>query len=184
MPWDVGAVHHLVVARVPHEARDGVRARLAASGIETGLHYPIVLSEQPALARWSRPCPNAERGAGQVLSLPMHPLLTSADVDAVCNAVLEAEAGLGVAPWCVHEVASKLTGSQSATRGDTIDEPSPADSARSCARLGARRALHSRVGLRVSRVGRRRWRHGRRGLPAAGRRRCRLLLGVLALAAV
>ena len=114
VPWDVGAVHHLVVARVPHEARDGVRARLAASGIETGLHYPFALSEQPALARWSRPCPNAEHAAGQVLSLPMHPLLTSADVDAVCDAFVEAEAELGVTPWCAHEVASTRTGSQSA----------------------------------------------------------------------
>jgi dTDP-4-amino-4,6-dideoxygalactose transaminase len=98
VPWEVGAAHHLLVMRTSADARDELRARLAAAGVETGLHYPFALSEQPALARWSRACPNAEHAAREVLSLPMHPLLDPADVDAVCDVVLEAEDELGVGP--------------------------------------------------------------------------------------
>lgn len=112
VPWDVGAVHHLLVARVPESVRDEVRSRLAASGVETGLHYPIALSQQPALARWSRPCPRAEQAAGEVLSLPMHPLLTSGEVDAVCDTLLTVEADLGAAPWYAHEPADARTTSR------------------------------------------------------------------------
>jgi len=89
VPWEEGAVHHLLVLRVPDGRRDAVQAALRESGIETGIHYPVALSRQPATARWSRPCPNAERAAGEVLSLPMDPFLSDDDVQAVADAVLQ-----------------------------------------------------------------------------------------------
>jgi dTDP-4-amino-4,6-dideoxygalactose transaminase len=95
VPWEVGAVHHLLVTRTAAAARDSIREALNARGIETGLHYPVALSRQPALARWSQPCPHAELAASEVLSLPMHPLLMPADVDAVCDALLDAEDEFG-----------------------------------------------------------------------------------------
>lgn len=89
VPWDEGAVHHLLVARVPADRRDAVRQQLATRGIGTGVHYPIPLSRQPALAPWRRSCPNAERAAAEVLSLPMDPSLQDDDVKRVVAALLE-----------------------------------------------------------------------------------------------
>jgi dTDP-4-amino-4,6-dideoxygalactose transaminase len=92
VPWEDGAVHHLLVVRVPADERMAIARCLAEAGIGTGLHYPVALSRQPALARWSVRCPAAERAADEVLSLPMHPMLTRADVDRVCDLVLAEEA--------------------------------------------------------------------------------------------
>ena len=75
--------------RVAGEARDDVRAELAAQSIETGIHYPVPLSEQPALAPYHRACPNSERAARELLSLPIDPFMTFQEVDRVCRAVVE-----------------------------------------------------------------------------------------------
>ena len=83
----MGAVHHLFVVRVRAADRDAVRSSLRASGIETGVHYPRSLSEQPALAAWRRPCPVAEQAAREVLSLPMDPLMSDDEVVQVSRAL-------------------------------------------------------------------------------------------------
>jgi len=85
VPWEPGAVHHLLVVRVPE--RDRVQAALAEAGIGTGIHYPHALSQVPALKQWWHPCPEAESAAAEVLSLPMDPLMTDAEVDEVAAAV-------------------------------------------------------------------------------------------------
>jgi len=59
--------------------RDGLRAALADEGIETGIHYPIPLHLQPALAMLGHRAgtfPNTEYLADHCLSLPMYPELT------------------------------------------------------------------------------------------------------------
>ena len=66
-----GHVYHLLVRRF--DDRDAVRARLAERGIETRVHYA------PALA----PLPVSARAAATVLSLPLYPQLTEAEVDEV-----------------------------------------------------------------------------------------------------
>jgi dTDP-4-amino-4,6-dideoxygalactose transaminase len=58
------------VVRV-HGDRDALRARLADAGIETAIYYPRALTEQPALAPFRRPAPEAERAARSVLALPL-----------------------------------------------------------------------------------------------------------------
>ena len=89
VPWAEGAVHHLLVVRVPERA--GVQAALRDQGIGTGIHYPMAMSTQPWLAAsGAAPAPVAERAADEVLSLPMDPLMTEAEVDVVCDAVLSA----------------------------------------------------------------------------------------------
>jgi dTDP-4-amino-4,6-dideoxygalactose transaminase len=87
VPWEDGAVHHLLVARLPQGRRDEIQASLAASGIDTGIHYPVPLSRQPACAAWAKPCPASEEAGDRILSLPMDPLLTDADIDRVCDAL-------------------------------------------------------------------------------------------------
>ena len=83
VPWTEGAVHHLLVARVRDRA--AVQQALSENGVQTGVHYPHALSQQPALAEWSRPCPAAEDAAATVLSLPLDPLMAADDVDYVCE---------------------------------------------------------------------------------------------------
>ncbi len=86
VPWCPGAVHHLLVARV--DARDAVQAGLAEAGIATGVHYPISLSRQPwTAALGGQPTPIAERAGGEVLSLPMDPLMSTDEVDQVAAAI-------------------------------------------------------------------------------------------------
>jgi len=85
VPWEDGAVHHLLVARVPGDRRSEIAEALAGAGIGTGIHYPVALSRQPALAPWARPCPAAEQAAAEVLSLPMDPLMTVDEVERVCE---------------------------------------------------------------------------------------------------
>lgn len=87
VPWEPGAVHHAVVVRVPN--RDAVAAALKERGIETGVHYRIALTEQPAFAPWTRPCPEAEGASRVILSLPCDPLMTDDDVAYVCRALDE-----------------------------------------------------------------------------------------------
>jgi dTDP-3-amino-3,4,6-trideoxy-alpha-D-glucose transaminase len=88
--WEEGAVHHLLVVRVPAARRAAVVSALGAAGVESGVHYARALSQQPALSRWARPCPEAERAAAEVLSLPMDPLMTDDDVDHVGGSLLAA----------------------------------------------------------------------------------------------
>jgi dTDP-4-amino-4,6-dideoxygalactose transaminase len=78
---------HLYVVRSPD--RDGLAARLAERGVETAVHYPVPPHRQPAFAsRISLPV--ADRLAAEVLSLPIGPHLSDADVEAVVAAVRDA----------------------------------------------------------------------------------------------
>lgn len=79
---------HLYVVQV--DERDAVAARLAESGIETGVHYRYPLHQMPAFATArvaATGLPNTERHCARVLSLPLHPLLTESQVAAVCAAL-------------------------------------------------------------------------------------------------
>ncbi len=71
-------------------ARDRVRTALLERGIETGVHYPIPLHLQPAYA-WmglkQGSFPVAERAAREVLSLPLYPEMSEAQVERVCEAL-------------------------------------------------------------------------------------------------
>jgi dTDP-4-amino-4,6-dideoxygalactose transaminase len=86
--------YHLFPTRVPQ--RDAIAARLAASGIETGVHYARALHQHMA---WpdrvgAGEFPVAEAWAAEELSLPMHPDLTSLEVERVAGA-LEVARSLG-----------------------------------------------------------------------------------------
>ncbi len=81
-------VYHAYVVRVPQ--RDAVRARLAAAGVQTGVHYPLPLHLQPAygdLGYARGDFPVAERLAGEVLSLPMFPELAERQIEIVAGII-------------------------------------------------------------------------------------------------
>jgi len=82
-------VHHLAVIRVPGRAM--VQQRLTTAGIESGIHYPVPCHRQAPYRRFANgPLPVAEAAAGEVLSLPMFPHMSDAQVTAVCDSVHDA----------------------------------------------------------------------------------------------
>ncbi|WP_114376881.1 DegT/DnrJ/EryC1/StrS family aminotransferase [Elioraea thermophila] len=82
-------VFHQYVIRCTDRA--GVQARLRAEGIGTGVHYPVPVHLQPAyrgrIALGPSACRETERAAREVLSLPMFPELTDAQVERVVIAL-------------------------------------------------------------------------------------------------
>jgi dTDP-4-amino-4,6-dideoxygalactose transaminase len=75
-------------------ARDALQAHLAHNGVETLIHYPIPLHEQPPLAPYAPgPCQESRRAGRELLSLPNHPRLTDADATRVAGAVAAFERG-------------------------------------------------------------------------------------------
>jgi dTDP-4-amino-4,6-dideoxygalactose transaminase len=79
---------HLYVVRLAR--RDDLQRHLAARGIETAIHYPRPLHLQPAyafLGHRAGDFPVSEAACETVLSLPIHPVLTEGQVDAVIDAV-------------------------------------------------------------------------------------------------
>ena len=83
---DAGHVYHLFVVRTAR--RQMLQGHLAARGIETLIHYPVPITQQPALAQ-TRPadCPAATDACHEILSLPLHPAMHDEDVDAIAAAV-------------------------------------------------------------------------------------------------
>ncbi len=93
------SVHHLFVVQCAD--RDSLRAHLDSMGVQTGLHYPLPLHHQPALqgiVPAGLSLPHAENAAQSVLSLPIFPDMTEAQVDTVCAAVADYFAGRRDAP--------------------------------------------------------------------------------------
>lgn len=86
-----GVTHalHQYTVRVPGGRRDALLARLRERGIEAAVFYPAPVPRLPAYAEeWERtPFPVAERAAAEVLSLPVHPGLSDADLRAIIEAV-------------------------------------------------------------------------------------------------
>ena len=83
---DNGHVYHLFVVRSGE--RVALQAHLRASGVETLIHYPVPLPQQPAFAAFTRQaCPVAACAAEEILSLPLYPRLTDSDIDHVSSAV-------------------------------------------------------------------------------------------------
>ena len=85
-------VYHLYVVRVPGD-RDATLQYLHKHGIGAGIHYPIPLHLQPALADLGYKegdFPHTESAAQQIISLPMFPELTQAQMEQVAATLREA----------------------------------------------------------------------------------------------
>ncbi len=70
------------------DRRDALRAYLTDNGIETKIHHPILMPEQPAYRDNARgEWKNASRILGRMLSIPAHEKMTPEQVDYVAAAI-------------------------------------------------------------------------------------------------
>ena len=72
------------------EIRAGLQTALKELDIPTAIYYPIPMHRQTAFSYLNpedNHCPVADRLADTVISLPIHPYLSEADQDVICNAV-------------------------------------------------------------------------------------------------
>lgn len=72
------------------QKRDAVQASLKAAGVPTAVHYPLPLNRQPAVAQPNADLPSGDRAANEVLSLPMHPYLSSETQNHIISALNQA----------------------------------------------------------------------------------------------
>ncbi len=88
LPEDTpGHVYHLYV--VETTGREALRDQLRAAGVGCDVHYPLPAHLQPAYAGLGYgpgALPHTERQAGRILSLPMFPELTRAEIERVAAA--------------------------------------------------------------------------------------------------
>ncbi|HEY9763499.1 MAG TPA: DegT/DnrJ/EryC1/StrS aminotransferase family protein [Trichocoleus sp.] len=90
-----GHVYHLYVVRItPHCPVDRtlLQVSLEAAGIQTGIHYPIPCHLQPAfesLGYQLGDFPQAEALSHEILSLPLFPGMTTAQIDRVVAVLYE-----------------------------------------------------------------------------------------------
>ena len=87
---NTSSVYHLYV--IQSDDRDGLQRYLEQNGVATGLHYPVPLHLQEAyssLGYEEGNFPVAEKAAKRILSLPMFPELTEAQIVYVCGKIKE-----------------------------------------------------------------------------------------------
>jgi UDP-2-acetamido-2-deoxy-ribo-hexuluronate aminotransferase len=77
--------HHLFPVLL--DDREAVAARLREDGIPIGVHYRVSLPSTPAFGEQVGVCPIAEDRARRQLSLPIHPHMSSEDIERVAAAV-------------------------------------------------------------------------------------------------
>jgi dTDP-4-amino-4,6-dideoxygalactose transaminase len=85
---DVAHVYHLYVVRA--KQRDELLAYLRGRGIEAQVHYPVPVHLQPAYANLGfgpGSLPEAERAAGEVLSLPLYPEMKEQAIEKVFEVI-------------------------------------------------------------------------------------------------
>jgi dTDP-4-amino-4,6-dideoxygalactose transaminase len=83
-------VYHVYVLRVSQ--REALQQKLNEQGIQTGIHYPIPVHLQKAFADLGHhkgDFPESELVAAEVLSLPMYPELSEAQINVIATAVGE-----------------------------------------------------------------------------------------------
>jgi perosamine synthetase len=98
VPANVKHVFHQYTIRVEKSKRDELMKFLNSSGIGTGIHYPKPIYQQKLYQElgFSASCPEAEKAAAEVLSLPVHPSLDVDDLEKIVSALKNASKSLGI----------------------------------------------------------------------------------------
>ena len=89
-PDEAGSCWHLFAVRVPVGRKPDFMAHLRGQGVQCSEHYPIALSDQPAMVQVRHEClsdlPNGRDLCARQVSLPCHPYLTEDEVARVVDA--------------------------------------------------------------------------------------------------
>lgn len=79
-------VYHQYTIRVPDGKRDALRSHLQENGIGSEVYYPVPIHQQTFYVNdlgYNQTLPETERAATEVLSLPVHPGLSSTDLETI-----------------------------------------------------------------------------------------------------
>ncbi|MBB5632651.1 dTDP-4-amino-4,6-dideoxygalactose transaminase [Cryobacterium mesophilum] len=91
-PWATHVFHQYTIRVVDHD-RDRFAEELAARGVGSGVYYPTPIHRLPSFGL-DLELPGTELAASQVLSLPIYPTLSDAELETIASAVNEvAKAG-------------------------------------------------------------------------------------------
>lgn len=85
-------VFHQYTIRVSGSKREGLMAYLQEKGVGSGVYYPVPIHQQTYYMNelgYKQSLPEAERAANEVLSLPVHPDLSLADLETIVRVVNE-----------------------------------------------------------------------------------------------
>jgi len=89
-PPGCGHVYHQYTVRVKGGKRDALRSHLQQQGIGSEVYYPVPIHQQESYTQqFGKPAgfPKVEQASQEVLSLPVHPALTQAELDTIVHAV-------------------------------------------------------------------------------------------------
>ncbi|OEC85062.1 MULTISPECIES: DegT/DnrJ/EryC1/StrS family aminotransferase [Methanobacterium] len=89
---NVRHVFHQYTVRVENGKRDELKEFLNNEGIGTGVHYPRTIYNQKLYEDlgYTADCPEAEKAAAEVLSLPVNPTLTAEDFGKIVSVLQDA----------------------------------------------------------------------------------------------
>jgi dTDP-4-amino-4,6-dideoxygalactose transaminase len=85
-------VYHQYTVRVPNGRRDALRTYLQEHGVGSEVYYPVPVHQQTYYTQelgYQVSLPESERAAAEVLSLPVHPALSDADLETIVTTVNE-----------------------------------------------------------------------------------------------
>jgi perosamine synthetase len=57
--------------------------------IDTAIHYPIPINKQPIYKNIKSLCPVSDKICYEILSIPVHPLLTTDELKYICDSINE-----------------------------------------------------------------------------------------------
>ncbi|MFC6823435.1 DegT/DnrJ/EryC1/StrS family aminotransferase [Halopelagius fulvigenes] len=84
-----GRTHVFHQYTIRYEDRDGLKSALAERDIDAAVYYPVPIHRQEAYEDATADAPESERAAEEVLSLPVHPGVSSDDARDIAGAVRE-----------------------------------------------------------------------------------------------
>ncbi|MDR3111850.1 MAG: DegT/DnrJ/EryC1/StrS family aminotransferase [Elusimicrobiota bacterium] len=90
VPKDCKHVYHQYTVRIAANKREEFMNYLKSNGISSGIYYDTVLYKQPfykQLGYADGICLNAQKAAKEVVSIPVHPLLSKSDVEKIIRTV-------------------------------------------------------------------------------------------------
>ncbi len=90
VPENQTHVYHQYTIRVPGGQRDELRDHLLANGVGSEVYYPVPIHQQTFYQKelgYRDHLPETELAAQEVLSLPVHPGLTSSELETIVSSV-------------------------------------------------------------------------------------------------